>query len=124
LGINHIPGLGYINFTEVCINQNNTVKNENNIINISVFSECVIRSRKTGDFITLPKKPGSRSLKKLFIDNKIPRENRALLPVLATNDNKVIWVYKFGTDKEYMPFKSRSPSIDDKYIKIETNLII
>jgi tRNA(Ile)-lysidine synthase len=124
LGVNYLPDLGYIKFIEISDNQNNVIKNENNIISISVFSECIIRSRKIGDFITLLKKPGSRSLKKLFIDNKIPREIRALIPVLATTDGKVVWVYKFGTDKEFSPFNGDSLTFNNKYIKIETNLNI
>lgn len=42
----------------------------------------VVRARRTGDEITLPGRP-RRSLKKLFIDHKIPRLARDAIPVLA-----------------------------------------
>ncbi len=37
----------------------------------------------------------SKTLKKLFIEAKIPAEKRSLLPVIAS-ENKVLWVYGFG----------------------------
>lgn len=44
-----------------------------------------IRPRQTGDGITLPGRP-RRSLKKLFIDGKIPRLERERIPVLADGE--------------------------------------
>ena len=54
----------------------------------------VVRSRQSGDGLTLPGRPG-RSLKKLFIDAKIPRWERERVPVLADGDG-VIAVAGFG----------------------------
>ena len=45
----------------------------------------MVRPRQTGDEITLPGRP-RRSLKKLFIDQKIPRMEREQVPVLADAD--------------------------------------
>lgn len=53
-----------------------------------------VRSRQTGDEITLPGRP-RRSLKKLFIDQKIPRRERERVPVLADGDG-VLAVAGFG----------------------------
>lgn len=53
---------------------------------------AVIRCRKTGD--TFEKfSGGSKTLKKYFIDRKIPQEIRDELPVLATDDGKVYAVF-------------------------------
>lgn len=54
----------------------------------------VVRPRRIGDEITLPGRP-RRSLKKLFIDKKIPRLERDLIPVAADGDG-VVAVAGFG----------------------------
>ncbi|MGN0968164.1 MAG: tRNA lysidine(34) synthetase TilS [Oscillospiraceae bacterium] len=55
-----------------------------------------LRPRRTGDAIELPGRSG-KTLKKLFIDEKIPLERRALVPVLA-DDAGVLAVASFGPD--------------------------
>lgn len=55
--------------------------------------KMVLRSRKTGDTIRLL--CGTKSLKKLFIDEKIPAEQRDAVPVLA-DDGGVIAVIGIG----------------------------
>ena len=57
----------------------------------------VLRPRQTGDSIKLPGK-GTRTIKKLLIDEKIPRLSRDLLPVLADEDG-VLALASFGPDE-------------------------
>lgn len=57
--------------------------------------EITIRCRKPGDEITLP--GGTKSLKKLFIDKKIPRHLRLTVPV-AADERGVLAVYGFGAN--------------------------
>ena len=59
--------------------------------------KMVIRGRKTGDAIRLP--GGTKSLKKLFVDEKIPAEKRNTVPVLADDDG-VLAVVGFGGNLE------------------------
>ena len=54
-----------------------------------------VRSRLTGDTIRLS--GGSRSLKKLFIDRKIPAAKRSRIPVLC-DERGILAVYGMGTD--------------------------
>ena len=54
-----------------------------------------LRSRQTGDTIRLS--GGSRSLKKLFIDRKIPASRRDAIPVLC-DDIGVLGVYSIGVN--------------------------
>jgi len=61
-----------------------------------VINSLVVRPRKIGDSIKLQGRP-EKTLKKLFIDEKIPKEERGKIPVLAVND-KVVAVYGFGAD--------------------------
>ena len=54
-----------------------------------------LRARQTGDAIRLP--GGSRSLKKLFIDRKIPASQRDAIPVLC-DDSGILGVYSVGVN--------------------------
>lgn len=58
-----------------------------------------VRGRKTGDCIKLRGRP-RKSLKRLFIDEKIPRNMRDFIPVLCSGEN-VAAVFGFGVDEEY-----------------------
>ena len=57
----------------------------------------VVRSRETGDVITLPKR-GSKSIKKLLIDEKVPRRERERIPILADGGG-VVAAAGFGPDR-------------------------
>ena len=58
----------------------------------------VVRSRKSGDKIKLSM--GSKKLKQLFIDLKIPKEERDRIPVLQ-DDNGILCVGNFRNSEEY-----------------------
>ncbi len=55
-----------------------------------------LRQRQSGDTIRLS--GGSKSLKKLFIDRKIPAAQRSQIPVLC-DDSGILGVYSIGTDR-------------------------
>lgn len=57
--------------------------------------ELILRSRLPGDEIT--RNGGTKSLKKLFIDRKIPAQQRQRIPVLA-DDRGVLWVDGIGVN--------------------------
>lgn len=59
-----------------------------------------VRSRRSGDTMRLP--GGTRSLKKMYIDRKIPASQRASVPVLA-DDRGVLAVFGIGTDIRFHP---------------------
>lgn len=59
-----------------------------------------VRSRRSGDTMRLP--GGTRSLKKMYIDRKIPVSQRAAVPVL-TDDRGVLAVFGIGTDIRFRP---------------------
>ncbi len=61
----------------------------------------VVRSRISGDEIKLLKRP-SKSLKKLFIEKRIPKNEREHIPVIADGNN-IAAVYGCGTDVNYLP---------------------
>ena len=64
----------------------------------AVEGELVLRPRQTGDEIALPRRGGTKTVKKLFIDEKVPRRQRERVPVL-TDSQGVAAVAGFGPDK-------------------------
>ena len=60
----------------------------------------IVRSRRSGDTMRLP--GGTRRLKKMYIDRKIPASQRAAVPVLA-DDRGVLAVFGIGTDIRFRP---------------------
>lgn len=60
------------------------------------------RSRKLGDELTLPKR-GTKTVKKLFIDEKIPRRERERIPVVA-DENGVLALAGFGMNTAHQSY--------------------
>lgn len=56
-----------------------------------------VRSRQAGDTMRLP--GGTKKLKKLYIDSKLPAERRDMIPVLA-DDVGVLGVFGFGANMD------------------------
>ncbi|MED4204795.1 tRNA lysidine(34) synthetase TilS [Neobacillus mesonae] len=52
----------------------------------------IIRTRKTGDRMTVKGMAGSKKLKDIFIDQKIPLQNRHTWPVVTDGDDCIIWL--------------------------------
>ena len=66
------------------------------------FASLCLRTRRTGDRLRLMEKGGSRTLKKLMIDRKVPRAKRDGLAVIA-DKNGVIAVQDIGMDFARLP---------------------
>lgn len=62
---------------------------------VSPKGEMVVRCRQSGDELTT--KGGTKSLKKRFIDRKIPQFERSAVPVIA-DEGSVLAVYGLGAD--------------------------
>ena len=72
------------------------------IFTLPVSGQVWLRSRKIGDEIRLP--GGSKSLKKLYIDRKIPASQRHLIPVLA-DETGVLAVGGIGANQNAVPIE-------------------
>ncbi len=70
------------------------------------------RSRQTGDRLTLPGRPG-RSLKKWYVDEKIPRTLRDQLPVLESG-GRVAGAAGLGPDAAFLPSEDVHPKFGEK----------
>ena len=73
-------------------------------INYDIIKGVVsLRTRKTGDSFTFANRNVTKSLKKLFIEDKIPRSFRDRIAVLTDETDSVIWLADYGVNKAYMP---------------------
>lgn len=71
------------------------VKNSKAIFTVHIKGKLMVRSRQSGDELRLP--GGTKSVKKLFIDKKIPASLRPFIPVLVDDDG-VVGVFGIGVD--------------------------
>ena len=63
----------------------------------------VLRSRKTGDRFTFTGRNVTKTVKKLFIEDKVPQDFRDRIPVLCDETDTVVWLGDYGTNKPYVP---------------------
>lgn len=84
------------------------VEKINNLLSINlidcdkIIGSAVIRTRKEGDCIRLKNRGCTKTLNKLFTENKIDPEIRDSIPVIA-DDEGVIWVYGMGVSQRCAP---------------------
>ena len=71
------------------------MSNDNNICRISnsdIVYPLYVRTRKYGDRMQLKKINGSRRIKDIFIDKKIPIAERDIWPIVVDSCDKIIWI--------------------------------
>lgn len=71
-----------------------------------------VRSRKTGDRIKVKGMNGSKKVKDIFIDEKIPRSQRDFWPILTNANHEIIWLP--GLKKSV--FEEPDASINDRVV--------
>ena len=69
--------------------------NTKNVFTVQATSMMVLRTRQTGDSMRL--NAGTCTLKKLFIDRKIPAHQRVMIPVIADAQG-VLGVWGIGAN--------------------------
>ena len=74
-----------------------TVVQTPDVFTVQPVGQMTVRSRQSGDAIRLP--GGTKSLKKLYIDRKIPAHRRSAIPVLA-DEQGILGVYSIGPDQD------------------------
>ncbi|MBF2422837.1 bifunctional tRNA lysidine(34) synthetase TilS/hypoxanthine phosphoribosyltransferase HprT [Listeria welshimeri] len=70
----------------------------------------IVRNRVNGDRMTMKGQVGSKKLKNIFIDAKIPRQERDNLPVITDYTGKILWVpgvKKSAYDREFSRSKKQ-----------------
>lgn len=69
---------------------------------LDICGKIAVRSRREGDSIKLFGHNGTKTLKKLFIERRIPARNRLLVPVI-TDEKGVLAVYGVGVGSRAIP---------------------
>ena len=67
------------------------LQNEGQIMAADALPELLVRTRRPGDYFYPLGAPGKKKLKKYFIDQKIPREERDQIPLVLAG-GEIIWV--------------------------------
>ncbi|MBQ8579466.1 MAG: tRNA lysidine(34) synthetase TilS [Oscillospiraceae bacterium] len=91
-GITDIPEAGL----RLCCREATEIINNPHVFTVNTLGTVVVRPRCAGDEMRLP--GGTKSLKKLFIDRKLPAGSRMLIPVLA-DDGGILGVCGIGADQ-------------------------
>ena len=90
------------------------IRNTPDIFTVCPAGTLTLRSRKTGDTIRLS--GGSKSLKKLFIDRKIPASQRDTIPVLCDGMG-ILGVYSIGVNLDRAA--ASLPAVTVRFEKIQ-----
>ncbi|MBR3979319.1 MAG: tRNA lysidine(34) synthetase TilS [Oscillospiraceae bacterium] len=108
------PGKAVWNDTQIICAPAEEFVNTPNCFTVQPQGKLVVRTRETGDSIRL--RGGSKSLKKLFIDKKIPANLRDFIPVIA-DDAGVLAVAGIGADENRIARQLPAVTITLKQIK-------
>ena len=92
------------------------ITNTDHIFTVTPVGTILLRSRQEGDRIRLF--GGQKSLKKLFIDRKIPAGRRPALPVVC-DDNGILGVYGIGADCSRMA--QQLPALQIRFEQIDNS---
>lgn len=72
----------------------------------SYTSPLFLRTRQQGDLLHRPNRP-EKTLKKLCIQEKIPRQQRDFLPVFHNAQQEILGVWQLGVDLAFLPQKGQ-----------------
>jgi tRNA(Ile)-lysidine synthase len=95
---------------EIDSNNNNVCRIDSSEIKLPLY----VRTRKLGDKMYLKKINGSKKIKDIFIDNKIPLDERDTWPVVVDSSDNIIWIPGVKKSK-YTKLKTEKYDIIYKY---------
>ena len=106
-----VISFGYSNLYFSVITAEEYEKNKKNYKNYLTYAvnydilkgDVGLRSRKTGDRFIFAGRNVTKTLKKLFIEDKVPQDYRDKIPVLCDETDSVVWLADYGTNKPYVP---------------------
>ena len=82
------------------INKAKKIYNENSDVKSRQALELVVRNRQSGDVFKPFKSNGTKKLKEYFIDEKVPKEIRSSIPLIAVGQ-EIIWIIGNKTSDNY-----------------------
>ncbi|WP_026583012.1 tRNA lysidine(34) synthetase TilS [Bacillus sp. J33] len=77
----------------------------------------IVRTRKTGDRMTLKGMQGTKKIKDIFIDKKIPLQERETWPIITDRHDRILWVPSLKKSHDAAQPKTDASYIILKYIK-------
>lgn len=84
-----IPNFGSISVIEDINEKSNyVIKLDSSKVKLPL----VVRNKKSKDFMRIKNLGGQKSLKKIFIDEKISRDLRNIWPVVTDSENNILWI--------------------------------
>ncbi|ADO83114.1 tRNA lysidine(34) synthetase TilS [Ilyobacter polytropus] len=84
---------------------NNSVGKNEFCTNLQEGMELLIRKRKSGDRIQPVGMNSSKKIKDIFINEKIPKEAREVIPILVLND-EIVWIASVRGNEKFKSVKS------------------
>ena len=78
--------------------------------------KLVIRSKRAGDTITVSKDGHSKKIKSYFIDEKIPADQRSMIPLIADGNN-ILWVIGHRMSSGYQITKRTGTILEIKVLE-------
>ena len=106
----HIPGTDIV----VCVEHAAGLENSANRFTVDPCGSIYLRSREVGDAMRLH--GGTKTLKKLFIDKKIPAADRNTIPVIV-DEKSVLGVMGFGPNLDRLA--TGLPALEIRFEKID-----
>ncbi len=65
-----------------------------------IKKSVVVRTRRTGDYLTVNSEMGRKKLKRYFIDEKVSGDERDRIPLIA-DDSHILWVVGYRMSEYY-----------------------
>ena len=109
------PGEAEFGNYRICCNPAKEAENSPDTFTVASQGSLTVRTRKSGDAIRLS--GGTKSLKKLFIDRKIPASLRNTIPVVC-DEQGILGVYGIGVNLDRAADPSREAAIRVEIKKI------
>lgn len=79
----------------------------------------IVRSRRDGDWFSPAGMTGSKKLQDYFVDEKIPRHERDLVPVVTNAAGDIVWVGGYRADGRFLPDEGTKRFLTLELIRIE-----
>ena len=95
-GVTELPRLGL----RICCFPAEIIRNTEDTFTVTAGQTIVVRSRLQGDTIRLP--GGTKSVKKLYIDRKIPADCRGSIPIVADAEG-ILGIHGIGVNRDRVP---------------------
>ena len=114
--------LKILNSAEVKTSQySNRKKSDSEFVEFIDYNEVKyplkLRNRRIGDMFYPLKMTGVKKVKEFFIDNKVPKGHRDLIPILVDSEGKIVWIVGMRLDDRV---KITFDTTKMLYIKIKT----